>query len=190
MKQIEKIFLHTVQDLGERSEMANIYTILRASGMIRQLLVDNNSLLDQINRDYKEKILFRVQSKPDVLMERFDENGKKLNKWFGINFIFPDKDSKDVELLKKDDFFKYKLLSFGEHEFSVLEVIKICANKYGGIHSEDIKDEREQLLDRLNSSFALLNFDCVFYSMHGIMRVCNEALLPLSKRIESKYYSK
>jgi hypothetical protein len=190
MKQIEKIFLHTMHDLEERSEMANMYTILRASGIIRQLLVDNNSLLDQINRDYKEKILFRVQQKPDIFTDRFDKDGKRLNKWFGINFIFPDKDSKNIELLKKDDFLRYKLLSFGEHEFSVLEVIKICANKYGGIHSEDVEDEQEQLLDRLNSSFSLLNFDCVFYSMHGIMRVCHDALLPLSKRIESKYNNK
>jgi hypothetical protein len=184
-----KIFLHSVNDLGERTEMANTYTILKASGIIRQLLIDGNSLYDQVNRDYKEKLMFRVQQKPKIPTESVGENGQILNQWFGITFIYPNKESKNTELLNKDDFLKYKILNFGDEEFTVLEVIKICSNKYGGIHYENVKDEREILLDKLNSSFTLLNFDCVIYSMHGIMRVCHDALLPLSNKIESKYNS-
>lgn len=183
MKQIEKIFLHSMVDLEEILDMANTYKILRASGIIRQLLIDSNSLVDQINREYKLKIIFRVQQKP-IITERKDENGKILHQWFLVTFIFPDKNSKNVELLKKQDFLKYKLLSFGVDEFSVLEVIKICANKYGGIHSDDIVDEREKLLDKLNSTVSLLEFDCVIHSMHGIMKVCYEALLPLVEKIK------
>ncbi len=187
MKHIEKIFLHSINDLEEISQIANTYKILKSSGIIRQLLLDNNSLLDQVNREYKERILFKVRKKPDFFNERIDKTERPLNKWFDITFIFPSKESKDVEFLKKDDFLKYNVLTFGEHEFTVLEVIKICANKYGGVHFDDTKDEREQLLDRLNSSFSLQNFDCVVYSMHGIMKVCNDALYPLANRIKSKY---
>ncbi len=183
MKQIERIFLHSMADLEEISEIANTYRILRASGIIRQFLIDSNSLVNQINREYKQKIIFRVQQRPDIT-ERKDENGKVLHQWFLVTFISPDKNSQNVELLKIQDFLKYNLLSFGEHEFSVLEVIKICANKYGGIHSDDIVDEREKLLDKLNSTVSLLGFDCVVHSMHGIMKVCHEALLPLVEKIK------
>lgn len=182
----ESIFLHIINDIEEISESANTYKILKASGLIRQLLIDNNCLVDQINREHKEKILFRVQQKPELLNDTANDDGTVRKSWFGITLIFPGIDSRNTELLNKDNFFKYKLLNFGEHEFSVLEVIKICANKYGGVHSEDIKDEREKLLDNLNSSFTLLNFDCVIYAMHGIMMVCYNALLPLANKIKTK----
>ena len=187
MKQIEKIFLHSVIDLAERTEVANRYTILKTSGIIRQLLIDGNPLFDQVNRDYKEKLIFKVQQKPDIPSERVTECGSVMKQWLGITFIYPEKESKNIELLNRDNFLKYKILNYGAEEFTVLEVIKICANKYGGIHYENVKDEREILLDKLNSSFSLLDFDCVIYSMHGIMRVCYDALLPLSNKIESKY---
>ncbi|SHE78242.1 hypothetical protein SAMN05444377_101232 [Flavobacterium fontis] len=37
------------------------------------------------------------------------------------------------------NFKKYKISSFIEYDFSVLEVIKIYDNKYGGIHFKKLK---------------------------------------------------
>jgi hypothetical protein len=186
MTQNEHLFISTIFDLQEKLEKANLYSIVRASGLIRQLLIDEKPLLNQINRKYKEKIVFKVQINDDIYKERINNDGTISKPWFALTFINPDINSKNFKLLNKDNFLKYKPLFYQEKEFSVLDIIKICSNKYGGIHLDELKNEQDIYLDKLNSTFNLNNFDCVIVVMYDIANICLNSLLPLTKKINEQ----
>ncbi len=186
MTQNEQIFVNTISDLNKKLEKADLYSIIRASGLIRQLLVDDKPLLDQINREYKEKIFFKVIN-TEIPNERINEDGTVSKAWLTIKIMNPNENSENFKLLNKDKFLKCKPLFFQENEFSVLDIIKICSNKYGGIHCDEIKLEKDIYLDKLNSSFNIDDFKCVIIAMCDISRICLNALLPLSNKIEEKY---
>jgi hypothetical protein len=57
----EKLLLNTLDDLKGRVDKGDNYNLIRAAGLIRQLLIDENPLIDLVNKNYKLKILFRVQ---------------------------------------------------------------------------------------------------------------------------------
>lgn len=180
----EKLFVNSVIELEERFSKQTEYDVLKASGLIRQLLVDSNPLVAQVNRTYKLKIKFKVVKPYKFDSTNIDSDGTKWNSLCSIMmFISPGKSSDFVELLSKDDFFKYKILTHHETEFTVLDVIKICANKYGGIHREDIKEGKSLELDRMSSLIKFNGSKSVFHAMHGIIEVCLDSLEPLKNAI-------
>lgn len=182
----EKIFINTLVELKGRVEKLTLYDILKCSGLIRQLLVDSNCLLDQVNKKYRLDIRFRVQQRfkfPDYFDEKTGKKGKTL---FSFVFIHPSESSTSVEFLKKDEFFKYELFNYQNEDFNVLDVIKICANKYGGVHFDKMKKEKEINLDIANSLLKFNDSSSIFHFLHGISKVCLEALEPLRKEIMKK----
>ena len=184
MTEKEKLFVNTVLELEERFTKKTEYDLLKASGLIRQLLVDNNTLVDQVNKNYKLKIKFKVTKRFKFDNDNIDSNGTKWNSLSAIMlFISPDKSSDFVELLSKDEFFKYQLLSHHETSFTVLDVIKICANKYGGVHIEDIEKGKSLELDRMSKLITFNGSKSVFHAIYGIIEVCLKALMPLKNTI-------
>jgi hypothetical protein len=182
MTEKEKLFVNTVLELEERFTKKTEYDLLKASGLIRQLLVDQNTLVDQVNKNYKLKIKFKVRKR-----FKFNNSDSNETKWNSLStmmlFISPDKSSDFVELLSKDEFFKYQLLSHHETSFTVLDVIKICANKYGGVHIEDIEKGKSLELDRMSKLITFNGTKSVFYAIYGIIEVCLKALTPLKNTI-------
>lgn len=179
----EKLFVNTIIELEERFNKRTEYDLLKASGLIRQLIVDSNPLVTQVNRKYKLKIKFKVVKRYKFDFANVDSNGTKWSNLSGMVFISPDKSSDFVELLGKDEFLKYQLLSHHETQFTILDVIKICANKYGGVHSEDIRKGRSLELDRMSSHITLNGSKSVFHAIYGIIEVCLVALKPLKNII-------
>lgn len=116
--------------------------------------------------------------------ERIQEDGTVLKALYAITFISP-KDSLDIELLKKDEFLKYNLLFYNHENFSVFDIIKICANKYGGIHYDETKNLKESLIDITHKHFNLNDSSSVIQSMYSITEICLNALHPLFEKIES-----
>lgn len=185
MTSSEKILIDIICDLEERFKRRTEYDLLKAAGLIRQLLVDVNSLVEVVNKKYKVKIVYRVQKRfkmPDVSVENDGTVWKAL---YGMVFITPENNS-NCEHLKKDDFFKYELLFYNGENFTVLDIIKICANKYGGIHYDEIKNKKESLIDITHNSFTFNNSSSVLQSMYSIIEICIDAWKPLMIRINTK----
>lgn len=183
----EKLFLDMYSELKERFNQADGYNILKGSGLVRQLLVDENSIIDQVNRAYRIKILYKVQRRFSILTERIQEDGTVWKAMYGMTFLSPKDDSESYELLKKDDFFKYEVLFHYEKRFTVLDVIKICANKYGGVHYDEKLSEKEDELNSTHLGLILNDDSSVYHSMHTVMKICIDALFPLYMEIHSKY---
>lgn len=88
-------------------------------------------------------------------------------------------------MLNIKDFLKYGVLNNGEDEFSVLDIIKICANKYGGIHIENVKKPKEKSLDVLHKHFSFNNSSSILQAMHCISIICLNSLEPLAEAIKN-----
>lgn len=182
----EKVYLNILNELRERLEKRTEYDVLKTSGLIRQLLIDRNSLINQINKIYRIKIKYIVQKRFEFPKPATLPDGSQPQILFQSIFILPG-ESTSVEELLLQDFLKYELLYYEEKGFSVLDIIKICANKYGGIHFDDVKKESDLTLDHLNRNLIFNNSSSVLQSMHDIAQICLIALKPLEEIIKKKY---
>lgn len=182
----ENFFLNTIDELKERLSKLTEYDILKASGLLRQLLIDGYSLVDQINKIYRVKIQYCVQKSFEFPELNSLPDGSEPKVLYGMNFILPIEGSSNIELLNLSDFLKYEVLQYQSENFTVLDVIKICANKYGGIHVEDVKKSREKSLDVLHNYFSLNKSSSILHSMYNISIICVNSLQPLAEAIKSK----
>ena len=60
LSQQEQLFIRTIEDLEKRIIDNDPYEILGASALIRKLFLDDNPLVNQVNRKYKIKLQFDV----------------------------------------------------------------------------------------------------------------------------------
>lgn len=60
MTETERLFLHTIEDVESRIKATDPYDVLGLSTLIRKLFLDDNPLVDQVNRVYRQKIRFII----------------------------------------------------------------------------------------------------------------------------------
>ena len=95
----EQLFLGTVRDLRTKIRTNTTYSLIRACGLCRHLLLDKHPLLHQANRQYKINIQFHIKDYTDTPMSH-DYKGS------GGRTILPLGDSKFVKL---EEFLKTKI---------------------------------------------------------------------------------
>lgn len=60
MEQIESLYLNTIADIREKLSRNDRYHVIKASGLLRHLFLDQTPLVHEINREYRLKIQFSV----------------------------------------------------------------------------------------------------------------------------------
>jgi hypothetical protein len=135
-KDLKIFFVNTLDELRQKCNTASNYNYVKASGILRQILIDENSLLDLVNKEYRKKILFEVikQSPPAPKQSIGADGTVWTDIGMGMSFMSPSNDKSRNEMLTKDQFLKRRVISFGYQDISVLEIIKLNANKIGGVH--------------------------------------------------------
>ena len=56
----DNLFLRTLDDIEKRLSETDPYEILLISGLIRKLFLDDNPLVDQVNKKHRIKLTFEV----------------------------------------------------------------------------------------------------------------------------------
>lgn len=168
----EQLFLATVQDLRTKIRSNTTYSLIRACGLCRHLLLDKHPLLHQVNRPYKLNIQFHIKDYINTPMSH-DYKGS------GGRTILPLGESKKVTL---DDFLQTKIHYYGKNEFTVREFILTAAHYYGGVHSGK-PDTKQEFLSRLNK-FYHKETNISFWHMNGICKVVLKAMRPLETHIK------
>jgi hypothetical protein len=135
-KDLKVFFVHTLDELRQKCNTESNYNYVKASGILRQILIDENPLLDLINKEYRKKILFEVNKPaPPAPKQSIGADGTVWTDiGMGMSFMSPSKDKSRNEMLTKDQFLKRRVISFGHQDITVLEIIKLNANKIGGVH--------------------------------------------------------
>ena len=138
----EQLFLETVSDLRSQIVTGTPYKLTRASGLLRQLLIDDSTLLSQANRARHVKVRFPVRTlaplnpHPSTLVMR--------------GFGSPQFGTLIQATL--DQFLACHCFAVQGEVFSVQEVIKVTANVRGGIHAGGkVTAKESKLLSVINS---------------------------------------
>lgn len=170
----EELFVRTVQDLRTKIRLNTTYSLTRACGLCRHLLLDKAALFHQANKTFKLPLTFNIKDYTNIPLSH-DYKGS------GGRTILPLGESKNV---KFDEFLKIKIHFSGRNEFTVKEMIDAACHYYGGIHSGK-PDLKQQYLARLNR-FYKKETNISFWHMAAICKVILKAMKSLETLIKSK----
>lgn len=175
MTKDEELFIDTLRDLEGSCTRRDAYEVLRASGLLRQLLMDSPSLTDLVNRTYKLKLRFTVaEPAPLPLVD-------------GILFRFKNPDvssfpnAKTVQVPVKD-FLAFECLYFKGNAWQVKDVIRVCAHVKGGVHRYPPDAEQQGLLD-IDEVLTVGGQEPTLGILRGIGAVALGGLIPLRQRV-------
>jgi len=174
----ERLLLEILDDFRRILRAPNSYLLIRSSAALRQIYLESNGILHQVNRDYRIRFQFTINNplteKPgteDLIMFGFSrEHGQ-----FSDGTI--------------DQFLGQICLYIDGIGYPVKEVIKTCANKDGGAHFEATLNPREVRMlnrnledDRLNLLGGAVD-SAAMYVLFQIIAETVRALNPLRSAI-------
>lgn len=180
----KKFFLNVLDNLRQKCASNSNYDLIKAAGLLRQLLIDDPPLIDYINKKYKERIRFKVNRRSGQVPIFKGPDGKPLIHVMSFGFMNPPESNPSVEYLNKDYFLKYKVLDFHGHEVTLHELLKLNANKKGGVHLDSSLDGKESIVNMANSAF---NFSKDIsggsYSISEMGKIVLNALSELEEKV-------
>ena len=168
----EQLFVHTVQDLRTKIRSNTTYSLIRACGLCRHLILDEKPLVHQVNKTHKLPLRFHIRDYGNDPMT-LDHNGS------GGRTILPLPPSKFATL---KEFLNTKIHFSFLDEFTVKDFILTGTHYYGGIHS-GTPDDKQQQLARLNR-FYHKDTNASFWHIGCICKVILKAMKPLETKIK------
>lgn len=178
--QLKQLFSRTISDLENKISAKDPHEILGASALIRKLFLDDYPLVDQVNREYKLKILFHV------CLPTPDPPGLPKPVVFSIqDGLDPDTSPPGiiVSQLTRDQLFKVVVLIINGKEYIIKDVILFEANIMGGVHAGTPKSEKEKILKTLNDKLSIGGYATSLRQLQAIGRVILKALAPLTEEV-------
>jgi hypothetical protein len=167
----EHFFLSTLQDIDFKTAAGDRYSLIRASGLLRQVLLDK--FLHMVNRNYKLPIKFNTidfHNKPptDIAISAHWQN---LDPSY-----FPGAKTIQCSL---DQFLGAPCLVFQGNEATVKDLIKACANAKGGVHLGKARISEQIVLD-WDEAITLIGQEPSLMAIRGICRVVLTGLKDLA----------
>lgn len=171
----ETLFIRNVCELDLAAKSDDWYVVLRASGVLRLLLLDG--LLHKANARFHQKILFTTNnlkttpppnlSLPKIIWQRLSPDfGKPLH-------------------LGLDKFLAATVLSTNTTHASVRDMIQACANALGGVHFGPANNAKQEAIIELDKVHIIFGSKPSIESLRDICQIVKEALHPLVLRIQS-----
>jgi hypothetical protein len=179
----ERIFLGTLNDIRSKIKgtFVNVqqdkinpekdYDLIRACGLLRHLLIDNPTLLSQMNKDLRLTIEFVTASSAGS----FPKDCKYF--WYSLT---PQKGSGISKKHTLAGFLKLTPLGAGEYRYSVKEIIRMCSHILGGIHNGDATTDEEKAFVKQTENIN----NGIYMSIYSICQVCLAAFYELEKAVE------
>ena len=174
LEQEEIFFLDTIRDIDTKTLAGSRYDLIRAAGLLRQLFLDEKSLVHIVNRKYKCKINFFVveqHEKPPCNPELV---------WDSLGPYLPGAKTRPKTL---DQFLAVPVLTFNSMTASVKDVIKACANAKGGVHYGSASVNSEELLLEFDGSIGWNNVEPSLQSLSNICLISLKGIEPIVRAI-------
>lgn len=174
----EKLFLSTLDDIEEKIKKGDAYSITRAAGLLRHLLLDGEPLVHAVNRKHRLKVefetidfTFKIPIRPHIHWQNLDPT--ELNP--GALRITVDLQS----------FLAAEVLVYDQHDFTVKDILKAVAHIKGGVHSGKAKNDKEAAMLKLDELISIKELDASTAALKGILSVAVNGLQPLANTIRS-----
>ncbi len=157
MDKYEESFLFTINDLREKVGSDDRYQLVKASGLLRLLLLDG--LVHEANRKHKIKLIFYLTLR-----------------------CYRKEKTKPLTL---DEFLTAEWKAYRDHIYSVKEIINSSAHFMGGVHIKEPKLKKDMdLVDVFNRK--PITIDTIKSSLKGISKLTVEALDELEDVIKNQ----
>ena len=138
MNRHEESFVNALNDLREKVKSNDRYQLIKASGILRLLLLD--PLIHEVNRKHKIKIKFYLTSR----------NNRRTN----------------AKSLTLDKFLATEWQANREHTYTIKEIIETSANHLGGVHVKEPKQKKEIDLIEIYE-YRPITIDAIKSSLNG-----------------------
>ncbi len=184
VREREELFCDTLDDLREKVANPTMYNLIRCSGLLRQLLLDANSLLNTVNRKHRTKITF--------FMPIFDATPDPDHPLSGAltyselpDLIDPDVDDPKAPKAQRSlkDFLGFVPIWSRGAQLTVKDIIRYEAHVRGGVHTGDAKEAGDHAAETLNEFVMYGDRPLSLYHIRGIAKCAIHALTPLEQRI-------
>lgn len=178
----DKLFLKSLNDLHLSINSGDEYKVLCASGIIRKLLVDGGRLVDQVNRDHKLKIKFRVIPPNFQSIQGVPEP----HMWCMVDSIDPRRSPEKnaiTELINIDKFLGLTIGRVDEHKYTVKNIIEFAANVAGAVHYRSPEGKLEEAINELRKFHIFSDINVLLQHLRSIGRIILEGLRPLRNKI-------
>jgi hypothetical protein len=178
----DRLFAESLDELEARATSdASEYSLLRASSVLRLLLLDGTPLVAEVNRARDIRVSYRVRRSPKP-------TPSDLVFWLGG--LDPDDGTGvagSIEDLGRDEFLAVPVLYLGPEVITIHDMISLAANIWGGVHhGRPRKDNwKQQLVERLNQQMKLElgGTPAQLLSMIPVSRVVLRGLRPLREAV-------
>jgi hypothetical protein len=177
------LYCRTIGDIRSVIEKPDDYEVLRASALLRQLLLDENRLVDDVNRQHRVKLRFKVADSWDtpyakVVLEDDPTFYSVLDGLYpGTTPI-----KAPIKRLNRDQFLGYAVVFVKGSFYTVRDIIDHCANVLGGVHFGPARGESQETLSKLRN----IRVDGSSVSgrqLLSILKVVREGLEPLTEKV-------
>lgn len=164
-----EFFWDMLDDIEQRIAKPSPYNLIKVSGLIRQLLFDEKSVLINIQKHFDQKFVFSVNR-----YSLKDSVATSLN-IMGEHHMVAFSGDLDCMPIKKEvpahEYGKLAVLYVNGTYFTVKDIIKYVANKRGGIHLDESKlDEEQKIMDEISRQFHLQNTEALFNQIYYIAK--------------------
>jgi hypothetical protein len=170
----EELFLHTVIDIDQKVTAGDRYSVIRASGLLRQLLLDETPLVHAVNRQYRLQLSFQTVNFSQRLPVEAQAHWRTLDP---EPFL-----GRGTQKCSLKQFLAAPCLAWNGRNACVSDLIRACANAKGGIHFGRTKIEDEQMVLDFDQAIKLSGEEP---SIRAIAAVCRVSLRGLNDLVSA-----
>lgn len=183
----DKLFVRTIDDLKQKLISEDAYEYLKASALLRSLILDGgNSLIHSVNRPEARRLDIRFKfGTLDSQLRMFKQMNISVSELhildgFSPKFQICMTSAKEGGL---DDLLKAVLIVSSGIEYSVKDTIKYLANIEGGVHRGVAKTEIEKNLESMCSRVDQATV--IERTVKGVSQVVVDGTVPLYNLLTS-----
>ena len=174
----DTLFLKTLEDLERKSTSNDVYEIFMSSALLRKLLLDENPLIHQVNKNRRLKITFIINDRPL-------ENLPGLVLWSVQDGFDPETaHSSNPQEVPLDKMLKAPVMIIQGQVISTQDLIKFLSHVEGAVHAGNPSNKKEEVLHEAEKFLTIGGMPGGVRSLLAINRVVLKALKPLRDAIE------
>lgn len=180
------LFLRTLDDLKTRlGSRFDEYDVVLSSGLLRKLLLDSPSLVDEVNRKHRLKLRYRVNARPPLW--QLTESPPPAV-WMAQHGFDPDLALTAVEPLDvdRDGLLKRNIAWYEGRWVTVKDLIRYTAHVAGGVHRYPPGAPGEEALVKLAGEIRVGACDPGVRALQAVGHVVAKGLQPLKVLVDAE----
>jgi len=175
------LFRKTLGEIEKKMKSKDEYEIFMISGLLRKLLIDDDPLINQVNKTKRMKITFTVNDRKFPL-------GDKSLRFYSMEDGF-DPNTSVPHLahpipVSRDQLLERQLMIINGEIITVLDLIKFLSNVQGAVHVGKPKNSKENVLREIQKYFSIGGLPAGIRSILSVSRVVLKGLEPLKSSID------